>query len=109
MNIDQLTNELTGSVGKPTAAVILLICRFFPSLIEISTQLVGIAFRSRIGGVRSQSQSGSSINFTFAGNVLPSFNRRPFATFALLLAKILPLLEPNKSCKILILDLSVND
>ena len=35
--------------GKPTAAHIRRTCRFFPSRIASSTQLVGIAARKRIG------------------------------------------------------------
>lgn len=55
----------------------------FPSLIEISTQLVGIDFRSRIGGVLSQSHSGSETRLTFAGSVLPSLSKIPARSFAL--------------------------
>ena len=63
-------------VGKPTSAVILLICLFLPSCIRSSIQLVGSFFLVLIGGFLSQSL-GSLISFAFAGRVIPSFSKTP--------------------------------
>ena len=46
-------------VGKPTAAVILRTCRFFPSVSVMHSQLVAISSLCLIGGVRAHSHSGA--------------------------------------------------
>src|SRR5699024_2769158 len=65
-------------VGWPTAAVMRLTWRFLPSLIVSFNQVVGMFFRSRIGGWRSHNQGGTA-TLTFAGRVMPSFSVTPVA------------------------------
>src|SRR5689334_7460680 len=48
-------------VGSPTAAVMRRTWRFFPSSSVMAIQLVGLSWRTRIGGLRGHSHSGSAI------------------------------------------------
>ena len=63
--------RISRSVGSPTAAVIRRTCRLRPSVSVSSSQAVGIALRTRIGGSRGHSPAGSGIDRASAGAVAP--------------------------------------
>jgi len=58
------------SVGNPTAAVIRLTCRFFPSMSCNSSQLVGIACLKRTGGSRGNTVGPATNKHASHGRVL---------------------------------------
>lgn len=69
--------RINRSVGKDTAAVICLTWRFLPSVSVNSIHEAGIFLRKRMGGMRGQRLSGSSIGLTCAGIVLNCLNGTP--------------------------------
>lgn len=69
--------RINRSVGKDTAAVICLTWRFLPSVSVNSIHEAGIFLRKRMGGVRGQRLSGSSIGRTCAGIVLNCLSVTP--------------------------------
>ena len=64
-------------VGWPTAAVMRRTCRFLPSRRVSSSQSVGIARRTLIGGVRAHRSTGSSMRRVAAGKVTKSPRSKP--------------------------------
>lgn len=64
-------------VGSPTAAVMRHLPALRPSVEVICNQCVGILLRSRMGGLRTHSHSGSPMICTPHGCVRPSFSSTP--------------------------------